>query len=103
MGDNVSSLETKMCQGRAAPQLALYEPPRRGMPCLLQLSSGKRPMTVARLLAGFPKSLFDRLATFGIGEVGQQVVDVGTGIGNVRHLTSPSVGAELWVLTPPRR
>ncbi len=33
--------------------------------------------------AGFPPSLFERLASFGIGEVGQQIVDLGTGTGTL--------------------
>lgn len=33
--------------------------------------------------AGFPPSLFDRLAGWGIGQNGQQVVDVGTGTGTL--------------------
>ena len=33
--------------------------------------------------AGFPPSLFDRLAPWGIGQSGQQVVDVGTGTGTL--------------------
>ncbi len=33
--------------------------------------------------AGFPPSLFDRLAHWGIGQSGQQVVDVGTGTGTL--------------------
>ena len=35
----------------------------------------------ARYRAGFPDSLFDRLARFDIGEAGQSVVDLGTGTG----------------------
>ncbi|MFM8321126.1 MAG: class I SAM-dependent methyltransferase [Chloroflexota bacterium] len=37
----------------------------------------------ARYRAGFPESLFDRLAAFGIGRPGQMVVDVGTGTGTL--------------------
>jgi SAM-dependent methyltransferase len=33
--------------------------------------------------AGFPDSLFERLATHGIGERGQSIVDVGTGTGSL--------------------
>ncbi|MGA3221937.1 MAG: class I SAM-dependent methyltransferase [Acidimicrobiales bacterium] len=33
--------------------------------------------------AGFPSSLFDRLAAFGVGRAGQDVVDVGTGTGTL--------------------
>jgi len=33
--------------------------------------------------AGFPDSLFDRLAPFGIGQPGQQVADLGTGTGTL--------------------
>ena len=35
----------------------------------------------AKFRAGFPDSLFDRLAALGIGTLGQTVVDVGTGTG----------------------
>ncbi len=44
---------------------------------------GKTAEDYARHRAGFPKSLFDRFATFGIGRAGQEVVDVGTGTGTV--------------------
>jgi SAM-dependent methyltransferase len=37
----------------------------------------------ARFRAGFPDSLFDRLAAFGIGTSGETVVDVGTGTGTL--------------------
>src|SRR5581483_3983391 len=37
----------------------------------------------ARHRAGFPDSLFERLATFGIGLPGQRIVDVGTGTGTL--------------------
>jgi SAM-dependent methyltransferase len=37
----------------------------------------------ARFRAGFPDSLFDRLAAFGIGASGETVVDVGTGTGTL--------------------
>jgi predicted RNA methylase len=33
--------------------------------------------------AGFPGSFFDRLAAYGIGHVGQRVVDLGTGTGTL--------------------
>jgi 2-polyprenyl-3-methyl-5-hydroxy-6-metoxy-1,4-benzoquinol methylase len=47
---------------------------------------GKTADDYARHRAGFPESLFDRLATFGIGLTGQEVVDVGAGTGTVaRH------------------
>ena len=37
----------------------------------------------ARFRAGFPDSLFDRLAALGIGASGETVVDVGTGTGTL--------------------
>ena len=37
----------------------------------------------ARHRAGFPDSLFERLATFGVGIKGQSVVDLGTGTGSL--------------------
>src|ERR1700719_1216148 len=33
--------------------------------------------------AGFPKELFDRLATMGIGRSGQRLLDLGTGTGTL--------------------
>jgi SAM-dependent methyltransferase len=44
---------------------------------------GRTVEDYARHRAGFPKSLFERLAAFGIGQAGQEVVDVGTGTGTV--------------------
>lgn len=44
---------------------------------------GKTADDYARHRAGFPRSLFERLATFGVGQAGQEVVDVGTGTGTV--------------------
>jgi SAM-dependent methyltransferase len=44
---------------------------------------GKTAGDYARHRAGFPKSFFDRLATFGIGQSGQEVVDAGTGTGTL--------------------
>ena len=37
----------------------------------------------ARHRAGFPDSLFERLATYGIGKRGQSIVDLGTGTGTL--------------------
>src|ERR1044071_129589 len=37
----------------------------------------------ARHRAGFPDSLFERLATYGIGKPGQCLVDLGTGTGTL--------------------
>jgi SAM-dependent methyltransferase len=44
---------------------------------------GKTAEDYERHRAGFPRSLFERLASFGIGQAGQEVVDVGTGTGTV--------------------
>jgi SAM-dependent methyltransferase len=44
---------------------------------------GRTADDYARHRAGFPPSLFERLGAFGIGDVGQDVVDVGTGTGTV--------------------
>jgi SAM-dependent methyltransferase len=44
---------------------------------------GKTASDYGRYRAGFPASLFDRLAEFGIGQPGQRVVDVGTGTGTL--------------------
>src|SRR6266511_1453806 len=37
----------------------------------------------ARFRAGFPDSIFDRLAALGIGASGETIVDVGTGTGTL--------------------
>jgi SAM-dependent methyltransferase len=44
---------------------------------------GKTADDYARHRAGFPDSLFERLATFGIGAPGQAIADLGTGTGSL--------------------
>ncbi len=44
---------------------------------------GRTAEDYARHRAGFPSSLFERLGAFGVGQEGQDVVDVGTGTGTV--------------------
>jgi SAM-dependent methyltransferase len=44
---------------------------------------GKAAADYGTFRAGFPDSLFDRLATFGIGLAGQTIVDLGTGTGTL--------------------
>jgi ubiquinone/menaquinone biosynthesis C-methylase UbiE len=53
------------------------------MMLLVQVDFGRTAQDYGRYRAGFPSSLFDRLATFGIGRPGQDIVDVGTGTGTV--------------------
>ncbi len=49
----------------------------------MQADFGKTAKDYAQFRAGFPPSLFARLATFGIGSVGQRIVDLGTGTGTL--------------------
>jgi SAM-dependent methyltransferase len=48
---------------------------------VMQPDFGLTAQDYARHRAGFPDSLFDRLANFGIGKPGQSLVDLGTGTG----------------------
>lgn len=50
---------------------------------VVDVDFGQTADDYARHRAGFPTSLFDRLATFDVGHPGQDVVDVGTGTGTV--------------------
>jgi len=49
----------------------------------VQVDFGKTAGDYAAHRAGFPKSLFDRLAAMGVGRSGQRVLDVGTGTGTL--------------------
>jgi SAM-dependent methyltransferase len=49
----------------------------------MRVEFGRTADDYATHRAGFPPSLFDRLATFGLGKAGQDVVDVGTGTGTL--------------------
>ena len=49
----------------------------------MTIEFGRTAKDYARHRAGFPPSLFERLSAFGIGQSGQDVVDVGTGTGTV--------------------
>ncbi len=44
---------------------------------------GQTSEDYAQHRAGFPDSLFDRLATYGVGNRNQLVVDIGTGTGSL--------------------
>lgn len=47
----------------------------------MKVDFGKTVQDFGRHRAGFPESLFDRLAGFGVGLSGQRVIDLGTGTG----------------------
>ncbi|MCB0246964.1 MAG: class I SAM-dependent methyltransferase [Anaerolineae bacterium] len=49
----------------------------------MQVDFGKTSEDYARFRAGFPESLFDRLAGHGVGLAGQQILDLGTGTGTL--------------------
>jgi SAM-dependent methyltransferase len=49
----------------------------------MDIDFGRTADDYARYRAGFPPSLFDRLAAHGIGSPGQVIVDVGTGTGTL--------------------
>ena len=49
----------------------------------MQIDFGKTAHDYGRYRAGFPPAFFDRVATFGIGVVGQRVLDLGTGTGTL--------------------
>ncbi|MBE2231896.1 MAG: class I SAM-dependent methyltransferase [Anaerolinea sp.] len=67
----------------------------------MQVDFGKTSEDYARHWAGFPPSLFQRLATAGIGLPGQRVLDLGTGTGTLArgfalqgcHVTGVDVAA----------
>lgn len=67
----------------------------------MQVDFGKTSADYARHRAGFPPSLFQRLATAGIGLSGQRVLDLGTGTGTLArgfalqgcHVTGVDVAA----------
>lgn len=47
---------------------------------------GRTAIDYARHRAGFPPKLVDRLSVYGIGEPGQEVLDLGTGTGSLARL-----------------
>jgi len=47
------------------------------------INFGKTAQDYSKHRAGFPPAFFERLAAFGIGQPGQQVLDLGTGTGTV--------------------
>jgi 2-polyprenyl-3-methyl-5-hydroxy-6-metoxy-1,4-benzoquinol methylase len=49
----------------------------------VQIDFGKTAQDYGRYRAGFPPALFERLATFDIGNTGQRVLDLGTCTGTL--------------------
>jgi SAM-dependent methyltransferase len=49
----------------------------------MHVDFGKTAEDYCRHRAGFPAALFDRLATYGVGDRGQKVLDLGTGTGSL--------------------
>ncbi len=49
----------------------------------MSVDFGKTSRDYARHRAGFPEAFFERLASFGIGQPGQRLLDLGTGTGTV--------------------
>ncbi len=49
----------------------------------MHINFGKTAKDYSRHRAGFPTAFFERLATFGLGQPGQRVLDLGTGTGTV--------------------
>lgn len=49
----------------------------------MQVDFGRTSEDYARFRAGFPPSLFDRLARYAVGLPGQQILDLGTGTGTL--------------------
>jgi SAM-dependent methyltransferase len=49
----------------------------------MHVNFGKTAKDYSKHRAGFPNAFFERLATFGIGQPGQRVLDLGTGTGTV--------------------
>lgn len=48
-----------------------------------QIDFGKTAQDYGKYRAGFPETFFERLSTFGIGVMGQRVLDLGTGTGTL--------------------
>ncbi len=53
---------------------------------MTKIDFGRTASDYARHRAGFPPLLLERLSTFGIGEAGQTVLDLGTGTGSLARL-----------------
>lgn len=49
----------------------------------MQIDFGKTASDYGRYRAGFPNELFERLASFNIGQSGQEILDLGTGTGTL--------------------
>jgi SAM-dependent methyltransferase len=49
----------------------------------MKVDFGRTAQDFSRHRAGFPNELFERLATYGIGTLGQRILDVGTGTGTL--------------------
>jgi SAM-dependent methyltransferase len=49
----------------------------------MPIDFGKTAHDYGRYSAGFPPALFDRLSTYGVGQPGQRVLDLGTGTGTL--------------------
>ncbi len=49
----------------------------------MEIQFGRTATDYGRYRAGFPDSLFDRLAAFGVGQAGERVLDLGTGTGTL--------------------
>ena len=60
---------------------------------------GKTAGDYGKYRAGFPAAFFDRISAFGIGEVGQRVLDLGTGTGTLARGFSRR-GCEVTALDP---
>lgn len=73
----------KQLYERIGFEVTNVEPPFIRMRHTFRADFGRTATDYARHRAGFPPSLFDRLAPFGIGHSGQRVVDLGTGTGTL--------------------
>src|SRR5208282_3403192 len=49
----------------------------------MNIDFGRTAKDYGRHRAGFPEAFFDRISAFGIGRLGQHVLDFGTGTGTV--------------------
>ena len=68
------------CDARGETRLS---PKELGRPSFTKPDFGATSEDYARHRAGFPDSLFERLAAYGIGKSGQSIVDLGTGTGTL--------------------
>ena len=63
---------------------------------------GKAAEDYGTFPAGFPESIFDRLAAFNVGLLGQTVIDLGTGTGTFAHGFAHDGGHVIGVDPDPR-